>query len=69
MCIISSEDIKVALHKADLMLHPYYLFCNEIDKELIKEILPNGFILQSVPDGIIEHGKVIVIERAELEYF
>ena len=69
MCIISSEDIKAALHKADLMLHPYYLFCNETDKELIKEILPNGFILQSVPNDIIEHGKVVIIERAELEYF
>lgn len=37
---IKHEDIKQALHKADLALRPWIVFANPSDAKAIREVLP-----------------------------
>jgi formate-dependent phosphoribosylglycinamide formyltransferase (GAR transformylase) len=62
------DEIKQALHKADLILRPLIVFVNPSDAKVIKEVLPRieeKIIIQETE--AIESGKAIAIEREKLE--
>ena len=62
------EEIKRALHKADLALRPNVVFVNLSDAKAIKEALPEiekTIVIQETE--AIESGKAIAIEREKLE--
>ena len=62
------EEIKQALHKADLALRPNIVFVNPKDAKAIKEALPEiekTIVIQET--DAIESGKAIAIEREKLE--
>lgn len=62
------EEIKQALHKADLALRPNIVFVNPSDAKAIKEALPEiekTIVIQETE--AIESGKAIAIEREKLE--
>ena len=62
------EEIKQALHKADLQLRPNIVFVNPSDAKAIKEALPEiekTIVIQETET--IESGKAIAIEREKLE--
>lgn len=65
---MSIEEIKQAIHKADLQLRPWIVFANPIDAKAIKEALPRieeEVVIQETES--IECGKAIAIERKKLE--
>ena len=62
------EEIKQALHKADLALRPYIVYVNPSDAKAIKEALPEiekTIVIQET--DAIESGKAIAIDREKLE--
>ena len=62
------DEIKQALHKADLTLRPLVVFVSPSDAKIIKEALPRiekEVIIQETE--AIESGKAIAIEREKLE--
>lgn len=62
------DEIKQALHKADLQLRPWIVFVNPLDAKAIKEALPRieeEVVIQKTE--AIESGKAIAIERKKLE--
>lgn len=62
------EEIKRALHKADLALRPNIVFVNPSDAKVIKETLPEiekTIVVQETE--AIESGKAAVINREKLE--
>lgn len=62
------DEIKQALHKADLQLRPWIVFANPTDAKAIKEALPRieeEVVIQETE--AIERGKAIAIEREKLE--
>ena len=62
------EEIKRALHEADLALRPNIIFVNPSDAKVIKEALPEiekTIVIQETE--AIKSGKAIVIEREKLE--
>lgn len=62
------EEIKRALHKADLALRPNIAFVNPSDAKVIKETLPKiekTIVVQETE--AIESGKAAVINREKLE--
>lgn len=62
------EEIKEALHKADLALRPWIVFASPSDAKTIKEALPRieeEVVIQET--DAIESGKAIAIEREKLE--
>ena len=63
------EDIKVAIHKWDLISRPYALYYNPKDKEVIQEILatPTGDNLSPTETPLIKPGQVLLVDRAKVE--
>lgn len=62
------DEIKQAIHKADLALRPWVVFANPSDAKAIKEALPRieeEVIIQETK--AIESDKIIAIEREKLE--
>ena len=62
------EEIKQAIHKADLTLRPWIVFASPSDAKAIREALPR--IEEEVvikETEAIESGKAIAIEREKLE--
>lgn len=62
------EEIKQALHKADLALRPWIVFASPSDAKAIREALPRieeEVVIQETE--AIESGKAIAIERKKLE--
>lgn len=62
------DEIKQAIHQADLALRPNIVFVNPSDGKAIKEALPEiekTIVIQETE--AIESGKAIVIEREKLE--
>ena len=65
---ITIEEIKLALHKADLALRPWIVFASPSDAKAIREALPRieeEVVIQETET--IESGKAIAIEREKLE--
>ena len=65
------EDIKVAIHKGDLINKPYNLYYNPKDKEAIQEIIatPVGDKLLPAETPLIQSGKMLLIDRTKVEDF
>lgn len=63
------EDIKVAIHKWDLINKPYSLYYNPKDKEVIQEIIvtPVDDRLLTAETPLIKAGQVLLIDRAKIE--
>ena len=63
------EDIKVAIHKGDLINKPYSLYYNPKDKEVLQEIIttPTGDNLLPAEIPLIKPGQVLLIDRAKVE--
>ena len=62
------EEIKQAIHKADLALRPWIVFASPSDAKAIREALPRieeEVVIQET--DFIESGKAIAIKREELE--
>ena len=62
------EEIKQALHRADLALRPWIVFASPSDARAIREALPRieeEVVIQET--DAIESGKAIAIEREKLE--
>lgn len=62
------EEIKQALHKADLQLRPWIVFASPSAAKAIKEALPRieeEVVIQETE--AIESGKAIAIKREKLE--
>lgn len=62
------DEIKQALHKADLQLRPWIVFASPSDAKAIKEALlriEEVVVIQETE--AIENGKAIAIEREKLE--
>lgn len=67
---MSINEIKQAIHKADLMLRPYILAVNPSKEDKFKQVLKdteyeNMVIVQ--PDSAVEMGKAFLIDRKKLE--
>ncbi len=63
------EDIKVAMHKLDLINKPYNLCYNPKDKEVVQGIIttPIGDNLLTFETPLIKPGQVLLIDRAKVE--
>ena len=62
------DEIKQAIHKADLQIRPNIIFVNPLDVEAIKEALPeieNAMVIHETE--AIESGKAAVINRETYE--
>lgn len=62
------DEIKQAIHKADLALRPWIVFASPSDAKAIREALPRieeKVVIQET--DVIESGKAIAIEREKLE--
>ena len=67
---LNNEEIKDALHKADLLLRPYIIFINPNDKEKILSAMPDiekSVVLETT--NALEQGQAIRINREELEFY
>ena len=66
---LTIEDIKVAIHKWDLINKPYALYYHPKDKEVIQGILatPTGDKLSPTETPLIKPGQVLLIDRAKVE--
>lgn len=65
---ITIEEVKQALHKADLQMRPWIVFANPKDAKAIKEALPRieeEVVIQETE--AVEIGRAIAIEREKLE--
>ena len=67
---MNAEDLKLFMHKADLMLRPYILAVNTSEKEKFKQALKDTEYEKMVivqPDNAVEMGKDFLIDRKKLE--
>lgn len=61
---MNEDDIKKAIDKLDMILHPHYFYMNPADYNNIPKELPEyGYIFTSES---VEKGNVIVIDRAKI---
>lgn len=61
----SIQDIKEAVHKYDLLIHPYIIYCHPSIKDQLKEWLGNTQIIEDIP--WIDKDKVYLFDRAKIE--
>lgn len=64
---IRLNELKAAVHKADILARPNVIMCNPKDEEKLKNALDNigGFLIK--PHGAVEEGKTYIINRQKLE--
>lgn len=65
---ITSNDIKQALHKADLSMRPWIVFINPVQAKALRDAFPKieeEFVIQETE--FVEIGKAIAIERKKME--
>ena len=58
-------DLLGAMHKADVLMQPYALYCNPADAEKLKEQIPNTVKL--IPLSFVAQGTSYLVDRAKLE--
>lgn len=58
-------DLLEAMHKAEVLMHPYVLYCNPVDAEKLKEQIPNTIKL--IPLSFVAQGTSYLVDRAKLE--
>lgn len=67
---MNAEDLKLFMHKADLMLRPYILTVNPSEEDKFKQALKDTeyeHIIIIQPDSAVEMGKAFLIDRKKLE--
>ena len=67
---ITKEELEKAIHKVDLIQHPYILLVNPSEEDRCKEALKNTEFEDKVivqPDSVVEVGKAIIMDRKKLE--
>ena len=62
---ITIQDIQEAIHKFDLIEHPYIIYCHPSDKEMLVEALGDAELIEDIP--LMEKGKVLMLDRAKYE--
>ena len=64
---ISLNDLRQAVHKADILARPNVIICNPKDEEKLKNALDyiGGFLI--MPYEAVEEGKTYIINRQKLE--
>ena len=62
---LTIQDIKEAIHKYDLLIHPYIIYCHPSVKDLLKECLGDTQMIEDIP--WIEKDKVYLFDRAKIE--
>jgi hypothetical protein len=58
-------DFLEAMHKADVLMQPYALYCNPADAEKIKGQIPDSVKL--IPLSFVAQGASYLVDRAKLE--
>lgn len=58
-------DLLEAMHKADVLMQPYALYCNPADAEKLKEQIPNTIKL--IPLSFVAQGTSYLVDRTKLE--
>ena len=53
------------MHKLDVMIRPYVIYCNPKDEQFFEEYKKKGFIICA--DEFIEEGMCSIIDRRKLE--
>ncbi len=64
------EQIKEAAHKFDLLMHPYVVYVNPLQKEMLEKALKeidggDQFVIMETP--FVENRQILVAERRKLE--
>ena len=68
--MITKEELEKAIHKVDLIQHPFILLVNPSEEDRFKEALKNTEFEDKVivqPYNAVEEGKAIMIDRKKLE--
>lgn len=58
-------DFLEAIHKVEVLMQPYALYCNPADAEKLKEQIPNTVKL--IPLSFVAQGASYLVDRAKLE--
>ena len=58
-------DFLEAMHKVEVLMQPYVLYCNPADAEKLKEQIPNT--VELVPLSFVAQGASYLVDRAKLE--
>lgn len=58
-------DFLEAIHKAEVLMQPYALYCNPADAEKLKGQIPNTVKL--IPLSFVAQGASYLVDRAKLE--
>lgn len=64
---IRLNELKAAVHKADILARPYVIICNPKDEEKLKNALDDMNVFLIRPFDAVEEGKTYVINRYKLE--
>lgn len=67
---MTSEEIKQALEKMDVLLRPFAIVCNPVDANLFKEALPDlDERMKLYTSSVIDPGQAYIINRSQLEKY
>lgn len=58
-------DFLEAIHKAEVLIQPYALYCNPADAEKLKGQIPNTVKL--IPLSFVAQGASYLVDRAKIE--
>lgn len=62
---MTKADLLEAMHKADILMQPWVLYCNPAEETELKEIIPESVKL--IPIAFIEKGNAFLVDRAKIE--
>lgn len=62
---MTKAELIEAVHKFDLIIQPYALYCNPAEETELKEIIPESVKL--IPIAFIEKGNAFLVDRAKIE--
>lgn len=63
----TKEDLIKAIKKAEKIMNPYYYVLNPLDYITVSESIPSRFEEYIFPDSSIARGKMLVIDRKEVD--
>ena len=63
--IREEADFLEAIHKADVLMQPYALYCNPADAEKLKEQIPNT--IKIIPLSFVVQGTSYLVDRSKVE--
>ena len=70
MQLFTKQELQDALHRMDLLIHPYIIYCNPNDKELVQEAniaIGDKAIIEEIP--WMESGEIILTDRDKIENY